>query len=114
MTSKDVLITNVVMGRGRASLPERLQATRLRAGLSARRLDELAGLTPGYTSLIESGKRANIGARTADLIARVIGVSLDWLIRGEGDEPTDIEVARAVECAQRSRERELKRTGTEG
>lgn len=70
-------------------------------------------MTPGYTSLIESGKRANIGARTVDAIARVIGTSLDWLIRGDGDAPTDAEIARAVESAHRAR-LEVQRTGTEG
>lgn len=98
------------------TLQRRLQAARIRAGLSARRLDDLAGLTPGYTSLIEAGKRANIGARTADAIARVVGVSLDWLIRGDGNEPTDQQVRRAVEAAQRAARERTSRghTGTEG
>lgn len=94
-------------------MPLRLRAARLRAGLSARGLDDLAGLTAGYTRLIEAGKRGNIGSRTADAIARVLGVSLDWLIRGDGQEPTDLEMARALDTARRAR-RALARTGTEG
>jgi transcriptional regulator with XRE-family HTH domain len=70
-------------------------------------------LTAGYTRLIEAGKRSNIGSRTLDAIARVLGVSLDWLIRGDGQEPTDLEVARALDTARRAR-RALARTGTEG
>ena len=69
-------------------------------GLSTRELDRLAGITEGHTSLIETGARPNIEARTAASLARVLGVSLDWLVTGAGKEPSERAVRSAVAAAR--------------
>jgi transcriptional regulator with XRE-family HTH domain len=66
------------------TLAQRLRRARDASELSARRLDKLAGLTPGHTTLIESGRRLNPTAATAAALARVLGVSLEWLVSGRG------------------------------
>lgn len=66
----------------------RIQWARTTIGLSSRELDRLAGLGEGHTSLIETGRRKNISTETAASIARVLGVSLDWLVLGRGRNPT--------------------------
>jgi transcriptional regulator with XRE-family HTH domain len=70
------------------TLAQRLRRARKAAGLSARRLDALAGLTPCHTSLIESGLRENPKATTVAALAKALGVSLDWLVSGRGPPPT--------------------------
>lgn len=65
--------------------------------LSGRELDRLAGLTEGHVSLIEAGTAGTangIKTRTASALASVLGVSLDWLIDGDGDDPS-VEAVRA-------------------
>jgi transcriptional regulator with XRE-family HTH domain len=73
-------------------------------------LDALAGLTRGHISAIESGHRTSIEARTAQRIADALGVSLDWLVSGRGETPTQADVKRAVTKARKSVA--LKPTGT--
>lgn len=64
------------------SIGLRLRAAREAKGLSARQLDALAELTPGHTSAVESGRRADPSASTLERLANALGVTLDWLIRG--------------------------------
>ena len=79
-------------------------ARKLVDDLSARELDRLAGLkAEGHTSLIESGVTNNVKVETARGIARVLGVSLDWLIDGAGDAPTIESVQAAVDVARAAR-----------
>lgn len=94
------------------SFSERLKQVRALAppGTSARTVDRLAGLTPGHTSLIEGGLRLNVEARTAEALARVFGVSLDWLISGIGDAPS----ARRVRAALSKALEAESSTGTDG
>jgi transcriptional regulator with XRE-family HTH domain len=70
------------------TLSGRLKKARTAAKISARRLDKLAGLTPGHTTLIESGRRPNPTATTAAALARALDVSLEWLVSGRGAAPT--------------------------
>lgn len=65
-----------------AGLADRLREARERAGLSARALDERAEITPGHTTLIESGRRENPAVETIRKLAAALGVSLDWLVTG--------------------------------
>jgi transcriptional regulator with XRE-family HTH domain len=51
-------------------------------GMSARGVDEAAGLSPGHTALIESGKIPNPRADTLAAIARVLETSSDWILEG--------------------------------
>ena len=82
------------------SLSEHVRMARALSGISARELDRLANLAEGHTSLIENGSRPNVEARTAAAIAQVLGVSLDWLVSGEGKAPTERGVKAAVEAAR--------------
>lgn len=75
---------------GRASIGSRVAERRLHLGLSARSLDKKAGMTQGHTTLIESGQRRRLSARTAGKLAGALGVSMAWLIDGSaGDTPHD-------------------------
>ncbi len=86
-----------------SSLSTRLRDARSLTSLGTRELDRLAGLTEGHTSAIETGTRPNVEARTAAALARVLGVTLDWLIEGTGKAPSLRAVRAAVEVARSSK-----------
>lgn len=71
------------------TLPERLAWARGAAGLSARGLDRKAGLHGGHTQLIESGRRVDPSSETVKRLARALGISIDWLIDGNGMAPSE-------------------------
>lgn len=75
-------------------------ARRLVDGLSASELAKLAGLHRTHLSNIENEVRDGVEGKTAVAIARVLGVSTDWLLTGEGGEPEAEAVALAVEKAR--------------
>jgi DNA-binding XRE family transcriptional regulator len=79
-----------------ASLGDRLRLAREMAGIPARELDRLAGLSEGHTANIESGRRPNIEARTASAIATVLGLSLDWLVSDAGSPPSEAAIRDSV------------------
>lgn len=64
------------------SMGERLKSIRELKRLSCHDVDVLAELTPGHTSAIESGRRANPSVDTATRLARALDVGLDWLVNG--------------------------------
>ncbi len=70
----------------RSGTIERLRSARMAKGLSARRLSLLAGLTPSHVATIEARTGSSPEARTLAAIAKVLGVSVDWLVTGAGDE----------------------------
>lgn len=78
----------------------RLQETRRLVDLTARELDRLARTTEGHTSLIESGVVQNITLETAGKLARVLGVTLDWLLSGAGTQPSAASVQMSVDAAR--------------
>jgi len=79
----------------------RLRELRALAEVSCSESDRLAGVCRGMTSYAElSG--ADISSSRSAAYARVFGVSLDWLVSGEGPRPSKGVVQRAV---QRARER---------
>lgn len=82
-----------------AGISERLREARIIAGLDAKRLDKLAGITPGHVRLIENGIREHPAATTLSRIAAVLGLSLDWLIDGRGKRPSDRAIRAAAEGA---------------
>jgi transcriptional regulator with XRE-family HTH domain len=106
LTTTVVETTPVVM----ASSPQpgtiwwRLQWARTAAGISARHLDRLAGLALGHTSLLEAEKKQSVELPTVRALARVLGVTLDWLVEGKVDEsnphPTREKIAEAIARAQ--------------
>jgi transcriptional regulator with XRE-family HTH domain len=66
------------------TLSSRLRQARKTKGLSASSLDAVAGLTRGHTWQIETGRKPRIELETASKLASALGVSIDWLVRGEG------------------------------
>lgn len=70
-------------------------------GLSTREVDRLAGISEGHTWTLERDSSRNHETKTIDKIARVFGFSLDYLVRGEGDPPTEDRIREAVELARR-------------
>jgi transcriptional regulator with XRE-family HTH domain len=100
----------------REGLIDRIQRLRGLASLSARELGGLAGLHHAHVSLLEKGDGQRVSVSTIFQIAEVFRVSLDWLIKGAGEEPTAEHVRAAVSRARRSRRRALapEKTGTSG
>jgi transcriptional regulator with XRE-family HTH domain len=58
---------------------ERLKSERMAQGLEQKRLAEEAGITQGVISHIEKGMTVG-HFHTAVALAKVLGVSLDWLV----------------------------------
>lgn len=73
------------------------------AGLSSRQLSMLAGVAENFSAIIERGKAKAPSFGVISGFARVLGVSLDWLDRGQGPEPTREQIVAAVEAAQKAR-----------
>lgn len=71
------------------TLAERLKWAREQTGMSARALDKLAHLHGGHTTLIETRRRKRPDSETVRALARALGVSLDWLIDGNGMAPSE-------------------------
>lgn len=66
-------------------LNTRLRLLRDLTGESAREIARLAGLRPAsHLSVIESGGRPDPRVSTVARIARVYGVTIDWLVVGRG------------------------------
>lgn len=83
---------------------ERLQRARELVGnLSARELAALAGQTQSLVAQIERGKIESPRSDTIVSLSTVLGVTTDWLLKGEGDEPTAELVLAAVEKARADR-----------
>lgn len=75
---------------------------RTKAGLGMAELARLAGLkSPSHIGLIERGEREGIAVQTAMALSRTLGAPLEWLVEGQGDEPSEDAVRRAVERAER-------------
>jgi transcriptional regulator with XRE-family HTH domain len=65
------------------SIGERIKARRIDLGLNQEQLATKAGISKGFLSDLENGKR-NVGAGTLLQIGAVLGSSLDYLMKGEG------------------------------
>jgi transcriptional regulator with XRE-family HTH domain len=76
------------------------------------RLAELAGLSKGFLSDVENGKR-NIGSENLLKIANVLGASVDYLLRGDVAEPAKADpVVIPSELSQAAGELELSYAAT--
>jgi transcriptional regulator with XRE-family HTH domain len=78
----------------------RLKEVRALAGITAIELDNLAGTSRGHVSMIEAGNKSNLETRTVVSIAKVLGLSLDWLLLGVGAAPSRSKVLTAVARAR--------------
>lgn len=70
------------------------------SGLDQSALSLLAGLAPAHVNMILRGKIAQPSGKTLASLCDVLGVSLDWLMRGVGAAPDEDSVRAAVELAQ--------------
>jgi len=74
---------------------QRLQRLRLAKGLSRRQLEAEATIPHGIVSRLESGEQAYPSVPVAMRLAKVLGVSVDYLIGmyEEETEPSELEPA---------------------
>ena len=68
-------------------LADRFKRARMAAGLKACEIANVMGVSQGYVSQIESGKRHNIGKDILLLASAKMGVNVDWLLNGSGPPP---------------------------
>lgn len=85
------------------SVVERLKQARTMAGLTGSELGKLAGLSGGVVSMIESGNRKDPSGSTVAALARVLGVTADWLLTGSEPDPTEEQVKAAVTAARENK-----------
>lgn len=71
-----VIMDNIEIGH-------RIRQARLAAGLTQKQLAKAAGVSRGAVSLWESGTTVKIGASVLTDAARAMGVTTDWLLKGE-------------------------------
>lgn len=76
------------------AVAERVKQTREARDWAQINLDDAAQLGRGTVNRFEMGLRPEISFATVARIARVLGVSLDWLAWGKGDEASDLDVVR--------------------
>jgi repressor LexA len=62
------------------SLAKKIARLRKRTDLSQRGLAAAAGLSSAYVSMLESGRKANLGGKAAVKLAMALGVSTDELL----------------------------------
>ncbi len=67
---------------------------------AGREICRLAGLAESHSYLLEQRKHENVTAVTLIALARVYGVSLDWLALGRGEKPSPEDVKAAVDRAR--------------
>lgn len=79
---------------------QRLRRLRRLSELKARRVDALAGLTPGHTRLLERGLKKAPTVTTITALAPIFGASVEWLAIGAGTEPTKSTIQDAVRQAE--------------
>ncbi|HEU4537989.1 MAG TPA: helix-turn-helix transcriptional regulator [Polyangiaceae bacterium] len=82
------------------ALGKRLNLARGYAGLSGRRLGELAGLSTHYVSGVEASRWRDPRSEPLRRLAQVLGISLDWLLSGLGEAPDPGAVRAAAERAE--------------
>lgn len=88
------------------TLGQRVRALRAVVGISQREADRLAGLHQGLSWKVEEGRVDNPTRETLEAIARLYGVSIDWLCLGAGEPPSNDRVAISVAQARSVRSTE--------
>ncbi len=82
------------------TISDRVRDLRTRSGLKGKELDRLAGFSPGKLWSIERAEGQNFELDTIRGLAGVFGCSLDYLVSGVGEPPTDEQLADAVKAAR--------------
>ena len=65
------------------TLGDRIKERRIALGWTLAVLFEKSGVSKGFLSDLENGKKKAVGGAYIDAIARALGVSVDYLISGE-------------------------------
>lgn len=81
----------------------RLARARRLSGISRREHSLLAGLASNYSAMIERRAAKSPAFGVVASLAEVLGVSLDWLAYGTGEEPTRDSTTGAVLRARSAR-----------
>lgn len=79
----------------------RVHQARTDAGLSARELSKLAGVSNAYVTLLEGGRSAAPSQAIVARLAKVLGTTSDWLGSGIGVAPSPKLLAEAVARARK-------------
>jgi transcriptional regulator with XRE-family HTH domain len=91
---------------------DRIREIREEMEINQEQLAERAGLSKGFLSDVENGKR-NIGSENLLKIANVLGASVDYLLRGEVTESASVEpVVIPPELSQAAEELDLSYAAT--
>lgn len=69
--------------RGMDTIGKRLARARKESGMSQPELARIAGVSAGAVGNIEAGTRSG-SARVVEALARALGVSVRWLVDGDG------------------------------
>jgi transcriptional regulator with XRE-family HTH domain len=79
---------------------KRLAWAREAAGLSGRRLADLAGLSSPYLLKLERGDYVSPGVDRVGHVAGVLGLDLNWVLSGVGEPPAVETIKAAVAQAK--------------
>lgn len=83
-----------------SSIVDRVRLLQASSGESLRGLSELAGASHSVLAGLLKLRWKELSVRVSSGLARTCGVSLDWLLTGEGPEPDPAAVRAAVERAR--------------
>lgn len=90
--------------RKKVSLAARLRWAAKQGRVSQRELAGLADISPSAPGAILRGEAPNPQVGTVEALASVLGISLDWVVKGIGPEPTAEQIRAAVEAARGRRQ----------
>lgn len=82
------------------ALSDRVTAARTAAGMRKIRLAEAVGVKPATVTGWESGKIKKIEAENLHRLSTVLGVSVDWLMNGDGQFPSEKPPETAAPAAE--------------
>jgi transcriptional regulator with XRE-family HTH domain len=88
------------------ALGDRIRQRREELGWTQEALATRAGLSKGFVSDLEHGKRG-IGAQSLLDVAQVLGMSLDYLMKGSEEAPTPQEIEIPSKLAEFAKAAEL-------
>ena len=79
-----------------AMLVQRISYLRKNSGISQRKFSKLCGLRDTHVGLLERGTYSSMRSDSLERIAKSLEISLDWLILGKGEPPSESEIKLAV------------------
>lgn len=83
-----------------SGLATRLRHAREVSGISGRQLGQIAGLSTSIVSHLENDRYGTPNGETLQAICAVLGISVDWLLSGNGPAPTDDAIRGASNAAK--------------